>query len=241
VIVAVAILMATACVLASTRRLWFAANPTALHPEEVVASLGRAPDRAALERLRDAVANEPAADWEQDLLAALAESRVEARVALVNEQLTELDLRMQRWARVPRVCASIATSFGIMLGTLVLRNGLAAASDLTGEIGERFVLAVLNDAMSVATFGVVGTAFCIAAHSQARRLTRARLQAVDRMIETLEAAAEDGRAPGAGEATRRELPDSHAPEEIPAESTEGEPAGDSLPPGGPRSCGASRK
>lgn len=189
-LVAVAVIVALACVLASARRMWFAANPTALHPDDIVKALGRSPDRAALARLREALAEDPRADWERDLLDALSETRADARVALVNEQLTELDLRMQRWARVPRVCASIATSVGIMLGTLVLRNGLAGAPDLTGELGELFVRDVLNDAISVASFGIVGTAFCIAAHAHSRRMTRARLQAADRMVEKLEAAAQ---------------------------------------------------
>lgn len=189
-IVAVAILVALLCVCASARRLWFAASPTVLHPDDVVAFLGPSPDRAALARLRAAVADVPDADWERDLLFALAEPRREARGALVNEQLTELDHRTQRWARVPRVCASVATSAGIMLGTLVLRNGLASAPDLSGDLGELFVRDVLRDALSVAAFGIVGTAFCIAAHALARRITRARLEAADRMVEKLEAAAE---------------------------------------------------
>jgi hypothetical protein len=188
VIVTIAILVALGCVLASARRLWFAANPTAMHPDDVVAWLGPSPDRPAIDALRELMGKEPAADWERDLLEALSVSRADARTALVNEQLTELDLRMQRWARVPRVCASVATSVGILLGTMVLRNGLANAPDLSGDLGELFVRSVLNDAISVAAFGIVGTAFCIAAHAHARRLTRARLEAADRMVEKLEAA-----------------------------------------------------
>ncbi len=187
-IVALAILVALACVAASVRRLWFAVNATALDPDVVVAWLGPKPDAAALERLREKVRGMPEAEWERDLLEALAEPRDDARTALVNEQLTELDLRMQRWARVPRVCASVATSVGIMLGTLVLRNGLANAPELTGDLGELFVRDVLGDAISVAAFGIVGTAFCIAAHAHARRITRARMAAADRMVERLEAA-----------------------------------------------------
>ncbi len=193
VIVALAISMALACVLASARRLWFVANATAIHPDDLVAWLGRAPAASKLAELREAVAAEPSADWERDLLDALAQPRVEARVALVNEQLTELDRRMQRWARVPRVGASVATSFAILLGTLVLRNGLARAPELTGELGELFVRQIVGEAVSVASFGVVGTAFCIAAHSRARRMTRARQEAADRMIEALEAAADAAR------------------------------------------------
>jgi hypothetical protein len=189
VIVIASVLVALACVLASARRLWFAANPTAMHPDDVVAFLGRNPARASLARLRAAARAHPSADWERDLLDALATPSSEARVALVNEQLTELDLRVQRWSRVPRVCASVATSAGIMLGTLVLRHGLASAPDLAGELGELFVRDVVSDAISVASFGVVGTAFCIAVHAHARRMTKERLEATDRMIEQLEAAA----------------------------------------------------
>lgn len=188
-IVVAALIVALTCVIASARRLWFAANPTAFHPEDVIVALGRSPNRVALARLRQVVERDPAADWERDLLDALSDTRSDARAALVNEQLTELDFRTQRWARVPRVCASIATSVGIMLGTLVLRNGLAGAPELTGEVGELFVRDILNDAISVASLGIVGTAFCIAAHAHARRMTRARLQAADRMIEKLETAA----------------------------------------------------
>ncbi len=188
-IIAASIVMALACVLASGRRLWLAAKPTALHPDDVVAWLGPSPDRSKLEALRAMVADVPDADWERDLLEALAQQSNEARAALVNEQLTELDLRMQRWARVPRVCASVSTSFGILLGTLVLRNGLANAPDLSGEVGELCVRGVFRDAMSGAAFGSVGTAFCIAVHAHARRMTRARLEATDRMIEKLEGAA----------------------------------------------------
>ena len=197
-IVALAVAMALACALASARCMWLAANPTALHPDEVAGWLGRSPDRSKLNALRRVAAALPDADWERDLLDALLESRAAARVAGVNEQLTELDLRLQRWARVPRVCASVSTSFGILLGTLVLRNALANAPDLSGELGELFVRDVLHDALTVAACGIVGTTFSIAAHASARRMTRARLEAADRMIERLEVAAgppEDAPAP----------------------------------------------
>jgi hypothetical protein len=187
-IVVAAVLAALACVAASARRLWFAAHATVLHPDDVIELLERE-GPAVLASLREAVAKDPDADWERDLFAALAAPRPEVRAALVNEQLTELDHRLQRWARVPRVCASVATSVGILLGTLVLRRGLAEAPDLTGELGELFVRDVLGDAISVASLGVIGTAFCIGAHAHARRMTRERTQAADRMIEKLEAAA----------------------------------------------------
>jgi len=188
-IIAIAVLVALSCVAASARRLWFATHSTTLHPLDVIAWLGKEPKREKLTELRAIAEREPSAEWERDLLEALSHTRADARIALVNEQLTELDIRMQRWARVPRVCASVATSVGILLGTLVLRNGLANAPDLSGDLGELFVRDVLGDAISVAAWGIVGTAFCIGAHSHAKKLTRKHLEDADKMIEKLEEAA----------------------------------------------------
>lgn len=166
------------------RRLWFVTHPTAFEPDDLVAWFER--PGASLAKLEALVATIPEADWERDLVGALREPRPEARTAFVNEQLSELDHRMQRWLRVPRVCASIASSLGIMLGTLVLRRGLAEAPDLTGDLGTLFVRDIVGDAISVASFGIVATAFCIGAHAQAARLSRQRLAAADRLIDALE-------------------------------------------------------
>jgi hypothetical protein len=198
-----AALVAFACAAASARRLWFAANATALHPDDVLAKLGRSPDSATIAKLRASVQKDPTADWERDLFAALATPNEKHRIALVNEQLTELDLRIGRWSRVPRVCASIATSFGFLLATLVLRQGLADSSEITGDMGELIVRGLVGDALTVAAMGVVGTAFCIGAHSHAKRMTRDRLVAADKMVERLEASwnraegAEEGEVPAA--------------------------------------------
>ena len=181
-----AVLVALACAAASARRVWFAANATALHPDDVVKALARAEGPQAVEALRELVENEPSADWERDLLAALA-SPPDLRVALVNEQLTELDYRIQRWRRVPRVCASISTSSGFMLATLVLRNGLAAdATELSSDVAELVVKGLVGDALLVGAMGMVGTAFCIAAQSEARKLAKARIKGADCLVERLE-------------------------------------------------------
>ena len=183
----VAILVALACASASARRVWLAANATALHPDDIVGALARASGPDAIEALRALVATEPAADWERDLLEALG-SPPRERVARVNEQLTELDYRIQRWSRVPRVCASIATSFGFMLATLVLRNGLAAdTSELASDAGELIVRGLVGDALTVAAMGIVGTAFCIGAQSEARRIAKVRMKGADCLVERLEA------------------------------------------------------
>ena len=139
-----------------------------------------------MDALRALVTNDPAADWERDLLAAL-ESPMEHRAALVNEQLTELDYRIQRWARVPRVCASIATSFGFMLATLVLRKGMADFGDLPSDVVELIVFGLVGDALTVAALGIVGTAFCIGAHAEAKKIAGRRMKAADKLVERLEA------------------------------------------------------
>lgn len=132
------------------------------------------------------MAKDPAADWERDLLEALAAPTAQ-RAALVNEQLTELDYRIQRWSRVPRVCASIATSAGFMLATLILRQGLADSSeDVPAEVGEMIVNGLVGDALTVGVMGMVGTAFCIGALTEARRIAKAHAAAADRLVERLE-------------------------------------------------------
>jgi len=183
-----AALVALACAAASARRVWFAANATVLHPaqvERVIAGSGR---EETLARLRAVVSAERDAEWERDLLGALA-APAAARVALVNEQMTELDYRIQRWSRVPRVCASIASSFAFMLATLVLREGLSDATDLSGDLGELLVRGLVGDAFTVAAMGMIGTAFCIAAQQEAKKIAKDRVAAADRLVAVLEDAA----------------------------------------------------
>jgi hypothetical protein len=172
--------VALGCAAASARRIGLVVDATWLHPEDTLQALEGG---TSVEALRALVAAEPAADWERDLLAALDATDERARAALVNEQLAELDYRQQRWARVPRVCASLATTAGLLLATLVLRRGLLEAGDLAGE---GVVRGLVGDALTVVAFGIAGTVFCIAAQGHAKRLVRARTRAADRLVEKLE-------------------------------------------------------
>lgn len=182
---ALAILVALACAGASARRLWLAANATFLHPDALLGALRGDIRGEGIEALREVVAKEPRADWEHELIAALEAPSPEGRAALVNEQLGELDYRVHRWARVPRVCASIAASAGLLLAMVVMRSGLAQA-DVSGDSGALVIRGLVGDALTVAAFGLVGTAFCVAAMAQARRLVRERLVATDRLVDLLE-------------------------------------------------------
>jgi hypothetical protein len=133
---------------------------------------------AAWAKLREAIALCEQATLERDLVAALEEEDERARIALVNEQLLELDWRAQRWARVPRVCASIATSAGFMFACVVVLHGLAVAPEEAN--------AVLVSAIDALSVGIAGTSFCAAVHVRARRVASERLSASDRLIEGLE-------------------------------------------------------
>ena len=128
----------------------------------------------------------PNATWERELLAALAEPTGEARAGRVNEQLSELDFRLTRWARVPRVCASIASSAGFLFGSLVLRFGLVAAGNAADEARKGAIDAVVLQAVNVAVLGMAGAAFAVATQYRARRAAQAFQKDADALVEALE-------------------------------------------------------
>ncbi len=189
----VALLVGVACVAASLRRLWFAAGPSEIDAEALHAHLGvrgvqgddaRARGRlAAVERLVEGL---PEIAWERQLVEALREPRPEARMALVNEQLREVDWSLGKWARVPRVCASISSSAGLLLATFVLRAGLKDPSALSGDIGELVTSGLVGQALGVASLGIASTILCVGAMVQANRIAKERLAATDRLVERLE-------------------------------------------------------
>lgn len=168
-----AIVIVALCIAASGRRLAFAAEASGLDAKVLLAAVRQGVPWLAI---ADAIGEEPAAAWERDLIEALRSRQA----ALVNEQLGELDYEAQRWARVPRVCASIATSAGFLLASLAVREGLEAEhADVNGAIAS---------ALNAATVGIAGAAFCIAAHVRAGAMVKERLAVTDKLIERLEAA-----------------------------------------------------
>jgi hypothetical protein len=176
-------LVAVVCVVASARRLAQAVALTSLHPEPLLNALrgDRPVDvRGKLCAVLDA---DDRFAWERDLLAAFEPSDARLRDALVNEQLTELDGRAQRWARIPRVCASVATSAGFLLASVALVQGLAVTQDEEAPAGNR---AIVESALNAVAIGIAGASFCFAVHVRARRIVRDRLAAVDRLIVRLQ-------------------------------------------------------
>lgn len=172
-------MVAIACVLASARRLAWAVAPTSLEASLLLDALRDGEDWRTL---KDAVEGQPGATWERDLFQSLGEVDPRSRDALVTEQLLELDWTVQRWARVPRVCASIATSAGFLFGSIALLQGLALpAEEGAGPAAGAALVAALN----ALTIGIAGTAFCVAVHLRTRRIVRERLQASERLVARL--------------------------------------------------------
>jgi hypothetical protein len=171
--------VALACALASARRLAWAVAPTWLDAGLLFDALRDGEDWRAL---RDVVAAQPEPTWERDLFQSLSEPDARSRDALVTEQLLDLDWTAQRWARVPRVCASIATSAGFLFGCIALLQGLT----LPSEEGSAPALgASLFSALDALTIGIAGTAFCVAVHLRARRAVRERHLATERLVARL--------------------------------------------------------
>jgi hypothetical protein len=177
-----AIVVCLGCAAACSRRLYFATNPIAFHAAPWLAFVKRGEG----DRVARAIAREPRADWERELLEAVAEPNETARAGRINEQLLELDYRLGRWARVPRVCASIASSAGFLFGSLALRFGLVAAGNAADEARGDAINAVVLQAVNVAALGVAGAAFAIAAQYRARKAAKAFQRDADVLIEMLE-------------------------------------------------------
>jgi hypothetical protein len=176
-----AAIVALACVLASGLRLAWAVAPIGLEPRMVLEAL-EGPG-ATLRSLSTALASDPRLAWEQELFAAFEESDERVRAARVNEQLFELEGRLTRAARVPRVCASIATSAGLLFGSLALLRGLAVPE---GEDSVAANHAALSSALGAVALGIAATAFCVAVHVRAGRVSAQRRAAIDELITRLE-------------------------------------------------------
>ncbi len=175
-------IVALACVVASARRLAWAVAPIDLEPRAVLKALEG--DRADEVRrsLRAVLGSGDRFAWERDLLAAFDEADERVRDALIGEQLLELEGRMARSARVPRVCASIATSAGLLFGSLALLEGLAVPQ---GEGASAATHAALSSALGAVALGIAATAFCVAVHVRAARVSRERRVAVDELVTRL--------------------------------------------------------
>jgi hypothetical protein len=170
-LVALACIVAFACAGASLQRLNYALAPTALDAK----ALADAAKSATLDDVEIAVSHAERSDWELGLIRAIRERST----GDINEYLLELEQFAKRWERVPRVCASVATSFGFLLGSLALREGLL---DPEPEHIDQLIVRAIN----VVAVGVAGAMVCVAVHFRAGRAAKSRLQEVDGLVERLE-------------------------------------------------------
>ena len=185
----VAVAVTSACAFASGTRLAFAVAPTALDVGVLLRAVRS--DDVTVAVLQRAVAALPQDAWEQSLMVALRAPPPQ-RAALFNESLAELDALLQRWIRVPRVCASVSSTSCLMLASLALRAGLTATGDIGDAAFGSYLNATVLGAVNVAAVGVAGAAFCVAVQYRARRAAKGHLDAADKLVARFEALASQG-------------------------------------------------
>lgn len=190
----VAALVALACLVASARRVFFAHTATRYDLQRLVEELRGNAGALRAPRVRERLLDSES--WEGEVVRALAAEDPRVRVAELNEALTELDFRLGRWARVPRVCASLSSSLGFLLAALLLRRGLSDPTALSGEVAELVTSGIVGQAMAVAGFGLAGAVGCAAFQARGQRAAKACSSAADAFIERLETL--DARARDAG-------------------------------------------
>jgi hypothetical protein len=178
VLVAATALIAIACILASVRRLAWIVAPTAFDHGLLAEALRK--DGRGLE---NAFTSELPPGWERDLLESFGERDARAREALLGECMTDLDARTQRWARVPRVCASMAARAGFLFACIaILRTLMPSDGGRPIALGD-----ALPPALNALCVGIAATAFCAAVHVRGRVAGRARQAGTERFLQRLEA------------------------------------------------------
>lgn len=175
--------VAASCAVASTWRLLLLQSATHHHPGELAEALakGGPAQRAALALMGGA----PEGSWEHALCASAATCEGPERDAMIVEQELDLDYALLRWGRVPRVCASLSTSAGFMLASLLLRDALTAEGALGGDVGELLVRGPVGEALAVAGFGLAGALYSGTVHGLVAHILRRRRGDAERVASAL--------------------------------------------------------
>jgi hypothetical protein len=121
--------------------------------------------------------------WERELFAAIATEDPVQHEALVGEERLEVHERRQRWVRVPRVCARVATSAGFLFGSIALIRGLGEPLGDDLQDPQAPVYAALASALGALAIGIAAAAFCAAVHMRANRASRERMSAISRLLD----------------------------------------------------------
>ena len=181
---AVAAVIVAACVAASAHRLWSVSRVFGVELQMVARLLKAGASPADVVRALRA----EGASFDAELVeAADASGHDDPSSALgaVNEAMLEVDDRLQRWARVPRVAVSVSSSSGFLLASLAMRRGLAETDFLAPDLREAFLFHALRDAVGAAALGLCGAVTCVALHTRARALRRARAAGVSALVHQL--------------------------------------------------------
>lgn len=180
------------CAAASLERLRRALGVTTLDPDVLTRVAERDGPEALVARLAAWTeaegASTPDDAFERSLVAlagpspagarALGQGHVDDeahRTAVLAEALLELEQRARAWGKVPRVCASVATTSGFLLASLALRQGLAAGA-LGADLRQLFFTGLVGQAIAVVALGIAGATFCAHAHRVSHRIAMARLR-----------------------------------------------------------------
>lgn len=155
-----------------------------LDPRVLLDALQADPSGRLGERLREVLREDSRFAVDNGLLAALVVEGEDEREARVAEELLELRARGQQWARVPRVCASIASSTGFLLASVALIQAMGAMDALTPEQTGAAAHVTLGAALGALATGIAGAAFCAAVHMRARRILPVRMSAIARLIDS---------------------------------------------------------
>jgi hypothetical protein len=177
-------LVALLCALASVRRLAVAVAPLRLDLELLIEALEADRGGELPARLREATAGDSELGLEHALLTAFAVEDAGAREALVSEELGEIQARSQQLARVPRVCASVASSSGFLLASVALIQAMDAFDAMGPEESASHAHATLATALGTLALGIAGASFCAAVYMRARRVRRARMSALTRLVDS---------------------------------------------------------
>lgn len=188
-VVVLAALVSASCIAAALRRLVFVYEAVSFDPDTLLRELRGTEGRARAPALLAELVREAPEASDRDLYEALSDAGPD-RVAHVVSALMELDFRFDRWARVPRVCASIASSAGFLLATWALRLALLDAPSVAEEHFRDALEQAIASALGVVAVGAVGTVACLSIFYEARRVARARRETTEKLVERLERIAE---------------------------------------------------
>ncbi|MFO0663103.1 MAG: hypothetical protein U0174_04080 [Polyangiaceae bacterium] len=181
----VSIVVSSACAVVALRRLFGVLGFPSFDLRALLAELKEKPSAVvALLRARGA------GTWEH-LCAEGYRQKGDAAAATLNEALLELEHGLSKGARVPRVTASVASSVGFLLASLVIRRGLTSAAEEPTPVFDGLIVVALN----VVCVGVAGAVTCATAGTIANRIAKARWKEGEGLIDALrhpEAAAEAG-------------------------------------------------